>query len=389
MIQQEEEQHQEYQEYENNEQYENEGADDDDEEDEEDNTYEGVEGDANVTEENNIERKGADVYDFNSDEEAQTPQFQIQQQPQQATLLSNGTAMPGPMPAQLQPHPSELHTSIVTAPNGSTHLQLQPAFVHHPHPHSHPHQTGLPPLQPAPPPPHHHHPPPVQANQATFQLGPHLTNQHPHQHHQPTFITLPNGASGFTAMPAHPASGNYFQFEGANGQIRLVSIPAAFNPAQQTPQQQQQHHSQQLQPQLHHQHQSSLQVPQPLPTAQPQAIQPAPMQQLAPQNVQQAQPSTQDGQTNATPARRRSKKNTNDIVELNGTPSNGDIITSINQPFVPTKGKGKGNRKPRINFISVINGITVGADGIRRKFHCSHCGNGKWNYTNHLLVLPY
>ena len=54
------------------------------------------------------------------------------------------------------------------------------------------------------------------------------------------------------------------------------------------------------------------------------------------------------------------------------------ILTPIQPPYVPIKGKGKGNRKPRINFISVINGITVGADGIRRKFHCSHCGNGMY-----------
>ncbi|KAH9418732.1 hypothetical protein DERP_004058 [Dermatophagoides pteronyssinus] len=57
----------------------------------------------------------------------------------------------------------------------------------------------------------------------------------------------------------------------------------------------------------------------------------------------------------------------------------GTTITKIVSPsdYKPMKGKGKGNRKPRISFISVVNGITLGSDGIRRKFHCSHCGNGK------------
>lgn len=55
--------------------------------------------------------------------------------------------------------------------------------------------------------------------------------------------------------------------------------------------------------------------------------------------------------------------------------------------YTPSKGKGKGNRKPRINFISVVNGITVGADGIRRKFHCSHCGNGnRWVVVLYFLI---
>ena len=418
MIQQEEQQQQqEYQDYGNNEEYANEDEEDEEEEEEEEeedddeNTYDNADqsGDGVVEMNNGIDRKSGDVYDFNSDEEAPTPQFQQiqqqqQQQPQQATLLTNGTPIAVPMAAQLQPHPTELHPAIVTAPNGSTHLQLQPAaFVQHPH-HPHEHQTGMPPLQPAPPlapPPHHlqqqqqHPPAALQTNQATFQLAPHhLTTQHPHQHHHPTFITLPNGAAGFAVPAQCQPAGNYFQLDpsAANGQIRFVSIPATFNPAQplhQQPQPQQQHqpHPQQQQhmpPIHHHQHHqpTAIQVPQPLQAAQTQSMQPAPMQQQTLSNVPQTQqPAHQGGQSNATAPRKRSKKSASEQhlpLELNGTSTtNGDIITSINQPFVPTKGKGKGNRKPRINFISVINGITVGADGIRRKFHCSHCGNGK------------
>lgn len=67
----------------------------------------------------------------------------------------------------------------------------------------------------------------------------------------------------------------------------------------------------------------------------------------------------------------------------------GSAITKIISPsdYKPMKGKGKGNRKPRISFISVVNGITLGSDGIRRKFHCSHCGNGKSFATNYYYII--
>jgi len=42
------------------------------------------------------------------------------------------------------------------------------------------------------------------------------------------------------------------------------------------------------------------------------------------------------------------------------------------------RGRGKGNRKSRVNaFFDGIDGSGTGVEGIRRKFHCSHCGNGK------------
>jgi len=41
------------------------------------------------------------------------------------------------------------------------------------------------------------------------------------------------------------------------------------------------------------------------------------------------------------------------------------------------RGRGKGNRKSRVNaFFDGTDGSATGMEGIRRKFHCSHCGNG-------------
>lgn len=63
-------------------------------------------------------------------------------------------------------------------------------------------------------------------------------------------------------------------------------------------------------------------------------------------------------------------------IEPNPNTVNDMQAISLIDNYVPRKGLGKGNRKPRINVIHVINGVTVGSDGVRRKFHCSHCGNG-------------
>lgn len=90
---------------------------------------------------------------------------------------------------------------------------------------------------------------------------------------------------------------------------------------------------------------------------------------------------------------RNRKKKQQDLpinqLNNNGLPSGLPESTSgsttvqlIQQTYVPMKGRGKGNRKPRINFISVVDGFTVGADGVRRKFQCSHCGNGKSSFLS-------
>ena len=48
------------------------------------------------------------------------------------------------------------------------------------------------------------------------------------------------------------------------------------------------------------------------------------------------------------------------------------------------RGRGKGNRKSRVSaFFDGADGSTPGVEGIRRKFHCSHCGNG----INHFVAL--
>lgn len=75
------------------------------------------------------------------------------------------------------------------------------------------------------------------------------------------------------------------------------------------------------------------------------------------------------------------KKSSKKAIKTSPTSENdsNNVSSSLDSMIItPNKGKGKGNRKPRINFISVVNGITVGADGIRRKFQCSLCGNGKF-----------
>ncbi len=48
------------------------------------------------------------------------------------------------------------------------------------------------------------------------------------------------------------------------------------------------------------------------------------------------------------------------------------------------RGRGKGNRKSRVNsFFDGTDGSSTGMEGIRRKFHCSHCGNGINNTFNY------
>lgn len=55
-----------------------------------------------------------------------------------------------------------------------------------------------------------------------------------------------------------------------------------------------------------------------------------------------------------------------------------DQTGSDNSVSVKPRGRGKGNRKSRVNaFFDGSDGSVPGMEGIRRKFHCSHCGNGK------------
>lgn len=81
---------------------------------------------------------------------------------------------------------------------------------------------------------------------------------------------------------------------------------------------------------------------------------------------------TSKKQTKKPKASKKRKKSVTDENQINQVE-----YPIINPEYQPTKGMGKGNRKPRISFVSVANGCSIGADGIRRKFQCSHCGNDK------------
>ncbi|KAI2798640.1 hypothetical protein BLOT_010616 [Blomia tropicalis] len=307
--------------------------------------------------------KSTDIYDFNSDDDGPTmtnqPMAQIangciiQQQQQQQTTSNSLTTQPTHT-IQLQSyiHPHQSHIAHHPQQQIATHPHHQPPV---------PHQNNR-----------NHHP-------QAFQLPPHMTTGN-----HPQFITInPSHGSTPFATTTHTAGSGNFQLDtfAANGQtIRLVSISTAFNSQQQGAQQ------------LPHQHQTTTNVTPHL----------HPLQTQHQQQQQQQQLQLSELSTNQTPnpTKKRSSKKAKQAdnvlvqpqVSANTIPNSSTDQANLSSdnlnntiglpiiPFVPTKGKGKGNRKPRINFISVIDGITVGADGVRRKFHCSHCGNAISQY---------
>ncbi|KPM07681.1 zinc finger domain-containing protein 19, partial [Sarcoptes scabiei] len=298
-----------------------------------------------------IQRTCADVYDFNSDEESNphpvplhdknhsmmkliTPKASTQQLSNELSSTTS-SSVPQESSSQAFQNPQKVLDPLHTA---TTSIPLQP-FINQP--------RGLPIVKAC----------------------------HPQQQTLAPFFPHPIGASFI--LPANTSTPISFSQNpsdasvifntnafAANGQFKLVSLPIP------------QHQTKNSEP-------SNLQSTAKLVIAQSNGV----LQNDSANNI------AKSSQSSTKPNRKR--KNTKKMQQLTNNNSNdvnlsvdnhvnGETLILAPQEYRPMKGKGKGNRKPRISFVSVINGITVGADGIRRKFHCSHCGNGNFKTKSHL-----